>query len=327
MKAAQITAPEQIRVIETEPPQPGPGEVLIQVKAAGICGTDLHIYHGEYMATYPLIPGHEFSGVVAAVGDGVVNFNVGDRVTADPNIPCGRCEFCQRNQPNQCRDLQAIGVTRSGAFAEYVVVPESVTFALGDLSFEAGALVEPLACVAWGLERLSMSPGSTAVVFGAGPMGCLLFQAIKACGIGHVTVVDRAPRRLEMAAQLGADRVAEAGEALDEYDLVVDATGIPDVIGSCVDYARPRGTIWVFGVAPTGAKASFEPYTVFRKDLTIFGSFAVNRTFPQSLALIRSGAVQVTPLISHRLPLDAFADGLHLAEHDPDRMKVQFTMD
>ncbi len=131
MQAAQITAPEKARVIEANKPSPGPGDVLIEVAAAGICGTDLHIFHGEYEATYPLIPGHEFSGTVAAVGDGVQRYRPGDRVTADPNIPCNRCPNCQRNEPNQCQNLAAIGVTRDGAFARYVVAPEGNVFPIG----------------------------------------------------------------------------------------------------------------------------------------------------------------------------------------------------
>src|SRR5215813_4294948 len=131
MKAAQIERPGEGKVIHVDTPSPGPDDVLIKVHAAGICGTDLHIFKGEYEADYPIIPGHEFSGEVVAVVANVINFKVGDRVTADPNIPCNRCSYCQRNEPNQCRNLKAIGVTRSGAFAEYVVAPEGNVFLIG----------------------------------------------------------------------------------------------------------------------------------------------------------------------------------------------------
>ena len=154
MKAARIEQPGQGIVTEVPEPVPGADDVLIKVRAAGICGTDLHIFKGEYEATYPIIPGHEFSGVVVAVGANVKNFRVGDRVTADPNVPCGRCPNCQRNEPNQCQNLQAIGVTRSGAFSEYVIAPEGNVFQIGDLSYSAAALVEPLACVVWGIKRI-----------------------------------------------------------------------------------------------------------------------------------------------------------------------------
>jgi 2-desacetyl-2-hydroxyethyl bacteriochlorophyllide A dehydrogenase len=335
MLAAQITAPGQTRVIEATIPEPGPDEVLIRVRAAGICGTDLHILHGTYEATYPITPGHEFSGEVAAVGANVTRYRAGDRVTADPNIPCGKCPFCQRNEPNQCKTLQAVGVTRNGAFAEYVSVPQSVVFPIGDLSYAAAALVEPLACVVWGLKRINVQPGDSALVFGAGPMGVLVMQALRSAGAARVVVTETVQSRLDMARQLGASATIPAGDQQADhlgelaplgYDIVVDATGIPAVLQQCFDYVRPRGRVWVFGVCPPDSQVAFDPYTVFRKDLSIIGSFAVNRTFPESIALIQGGAINVEALISHRLPLAEFAGALHLAEHDPGRMKVQFAL-
>lgn len=333
MQAARIVRPHQAEVVEVADPAPGPGEVLIRVETAGVCGTDVHIYLGEYEAAYPIIPGHEFAGTVAAVGEGVARFRVGDRVTADPNISCDRCSACQRNEPNQCLEPQAVGVTRAGAFARYVSVPEGNVFSIGSLPFAHAAFVEPLACVVWGLQRVRVEPGDAALIFGAGPMGCLLAQAIRHAGAAKVVVTDVAAWRLQRAAALGVTEAVLADERQEArlralaplgYDLVVDATGVPRVVEEAFHYARPRGKIWLFGVCPRGATASFSPYEVFRKDLTIYGSFAVCRTFLQSIALLESGAVQVEPLISHRVPLARFAEGLDLAWRAPDRMKVQF---
>ena len=335
MKAARIEEPGKATVIQTAEPAPGPDDVLIKVRAAGICGTDVHIFRGEYEAVYPIIPGHEFSGEVAAVGANVVNFRVGDRVTADPNVPCGRCAYCQRNEPNQCVNLRAIGVTQSGAFAEYVLAPEGNVFSIGALSYGEAALIEPLACVVWGLKRVEVQPGDSALVFGAGPMGLLVAQALKQAGAARVVVTDVVPWRLEMAERLGATQVvvANASQAValraiepDGYDIVADATGIPAVLEGTFEYVKPRGKVWVFGVTPRGTLASFPPYEVFRRDLKIIGSFAVNRTFPQSLTLIQSGAVQVAPLISHQLALDDFPRGLEIAQTDPRRVKVHFNL-
>ncbi|MBN1564845.1 MAG: zinc-dependent alcohol dehydrogenase family protein [Anaerolineae bacterium] len=333
MKAGKIEAPGQASFGSADIPAVGADDVLIQVHAAGICGTDIHILKGEYEAQYPLIPGHEFSGVVAAVGANVMRYTVGDRVTADPNIPCNRCPACQRNQPNQCETLAAVGVTRNGAFAEFVTVPEGNVFHIGDLSFAAGAMVEPLACVAWGLERLHTPPGATALVLGAGPMGCLLVQSLRYQGAAHVVAVDVVLHRLTLAAELGATEtlLADADQtqhlqtiAPRGFDLVVDATGIPQVLEDAFQYVRPRGTVWVFGVTPNDARISIKPYDVFRKDLTIMGSFAVNRTFEASIAMIQGGIVKVEPLISHTLPIEDFARGFELAQTDPARMKVQY---
>lgn len=336
MPAAQFTAPKEGELVTVPRPEPQTGEVLIEVKRAGICGTDIHIWHGDYaLARYPLIPGHEFAGDIVAVGEGVKRFAVGDRVTADPNVPCLICPECQRNQFNQCHNLAAVGVTRSGAFAGYIVVPERAVFPIGDMTYAAGALIEPLACVVWGLKRVEVHPGDKALLFGAGPMGCLVMQSLLKVGVTDITVVDRSPARLELAASLGATTTITADHFNHDrakqhapygFELVVDATGVPNVIEQALTYARPAGTMWVFGVAPETAMVNINPYNVFRHDLRIVGSFAVNKTFQEATALIDSGAVKVEPLISHVVPLSEFAAGLHLAEHDPNRMKVQFDL-
>lgn len=335
MKAARIERPGQSTVVSVSEPTVAADDVLIKVHAAGICGTDLHIFKGEYEAEYPIIPGHEFSGEVVAVGANVINFKVGDRVTADPNIPCNRCSYCQRNEPNQCRNLKAIGVTRSGAFAEYVVAPEGNVFSIGELSYSAAALIEPLACVVWGIKQVDVQAGDTALVFGAGPMGLLVAQSLKQAGAVRVVVTDVFPWRLQMAEQLGATQtvVADAQQAAklkalepDGFDIVADATGIPAVLEGTFQFVKPRGKIWVFGVTPIGTYVKFPSYEVFRRDLKVIGSFAVNRTFPQSIALIQNGAIKVEPLISHQLPLEDFSKGLELAEKDPKRVKVHFNL-
>lgn len=333
MKAAQIVRPGHGIVTTVQEPIPGADDVLIKVRAAGICGTDLHIFKGEYEAEYPIIPGHEFSGEVVAVGANVTNFKVGDRVTADPNIPCNRCAYCQRNEPNQCKNLRAIGVTRSGAFADYVTAPEGNVFTIGDMSYGAAALIEPLACVAWGMTQVNVRPGDSALVFGAGPMGILVAQSLKQAGAVRVVVTDVVPWRLQMAEQLGATHTVIADDqqatklkaiAPDGYDIVADATGIPAVLEGTFQYAAPRGKIWVFGVTPQGSTVKFPSYEVFRRDLKIIGSFAVNRTFPQSIALIQCGSIQVEPLISHRFELSEFTHALDIAATDPKRVKVHF---
>jgi D-arabinitol dehydrogenase (NADP+) len=333
MRAGRILGAHQSEVSTVAVPTPGPGEVLIEVARAGICGTDLHILDGDYeLARFPMTPGHEFAGTIVALGEGVRLRRLGERVTADPNLPCGLCPECQRGAVNQCHDLAVVGVTRDGAFARYVAVPEGVVVPIGDLSFAEGALVEPLACVVWGLERVRVRAGDHALVFGAGPMGCLLIQALRATGAARVAVVDVAPARLALARTLGAD-LAVTPEELGRlaeiaplgFELVVEATGIPAVLEGCVAHARPGGTVWVFGVAPGDAMARVSPYLLFRRDLALVGSFAVNQTVPRAVAMIQGGAVKVAPLVSHVLPIESFAVGLRLAAHDPDRMKIQFS--
>ena len=333
MIAAQIRSPLESDLLETAEPYVGPRDVLIEVQNAGICGTDLHIWHGSYaLAMYPVVPGHEFSGVVAAVGEQVQNFSVGERVTADPNLPCYSCVFCQQRQFNQCLNLEVVGVTRSGAFSRYVSVPESAVYGIGDMPFSEAALLEPLACVVWGLKQVQLQVGDNMLIFGAGPMGMLMLQAVLRAGAASVVIVDKEPWRLQLAAQLGATTVeadALTPEALKDvapygFDVVADATGVPKVIGGTFDYVKPGGKVWVFGVAAGDAKVPFSPYEVFRKDLKIIGSFALNKTFLEAISLVRGGALKLAPLISHTLPIRDFEQGLQLAERDPKRLKVQF---
>lgn len=336
MPAVQLLAPKTMRLTELPVPTIGPYDVLIEVRRAGVCGTDIHIWHGDYaLARFPLVLGHEFSGVVAAIGEAVTRFNVGDRVTADPNIPCGRCVECQRSAFNQCVNLAAVGITRDGAFARYVSVPEHVTFSIGEMRFAEGALIEPLACVVWGLKQVAIQPGNTMLLFGAGPMGCLLLQAAKAAGAVSIAVVDPSTYRLGLAKALGATHTLTPTALSDEvwrelaphgFDIVTDATGVPRVIEGAMRYLRPQGKLWVFGVAPASSAISIAPYEIFRKDLKIIGSFALNQTFPEAIAMIRYGVVNVAPLVSHTFGLEEFPEALRVAEHDARRMKVQFVL-
>ena len=334
MTSAQIDAPKRIAIREVDIPSVGPNDVLIKVKSSGICGTDLHIWHGSYeLANYPVIPGHEFSGVVVKVGSEVKNFKLNDRVTADPNLPCYSCFFCHRKQFNQCLNLEAIGVTRDGGFANYVLVPATTVFPISDdISFAEAALLEPLACVVWGLKQVQIQASDSMLIFGAGPMGILMMQAVKAAGASSVTIIDKELSRLELAKSLGADHTVLATEFNTEiaqtisafgFDIVADATGVPKVIENMVTFARAGAKLWVFGVAPEGSKVAMPPDIIFRKDLKVIGSFALNKTFTEAIALVEHGAVNLKPLISHQLALEDFEQALHLAEQDPNRMKVQ----
>ena len=227
MKTVVIQRPNEISVLGRDVPEPGPGQLLIQVMASGICGTDLHIYRGEYMGTYPVIPGHEFSGVVKAVGSGITRFKVGDRVAIEPNISCDNCVNCLNNRQNFCLNWQAIGVTLPGGMEEYVTVPEKAAFSIGDLPFEIGAFMEPLSCVVHGIERTHIELADHVAILGAGPIGVLMVQMARIQGAAHITVLEINPGRADVARQFNADRVVSAFDELqpDAYDVVIDATG------------------------------------------------------------------------------------------------------
>lgn len=333
MRAAVIESPEQITYREVPDPMPSPDDVILRVAAAGLCGTDLHIYHGEYEATYPIIPGHEFAGTIVAVGDAVVDLVPGMRVTADPNIFCHRCAYCRSNKPNQCLNLRAVGVNQDGAFAELVRVPAENIYPIGDLPFTQAAFAEPLGCVVYALQRTEIRPADNVLLFGAGPMGSLLAQAIMHAGAAQLVVSDISPQRLARIATLGATDTVLAGPRQDAalrqlapegFDVVIDATGVPAVVEAGFAYLRPRGKYLFFGVCPAGAQIRVTPYDIFRHDWQIIGSFALSYTIQEAIRWLQTGKVRVEPLISHQLPLAEVQRGLEIAERDRQRMKILF---
>lgn len=323
MRAAKIEQPGAMQVVEIPCPEPTAGEVLIRVMASGICGTDVHIFRGEYLGGYPVIPGHEFAGVVEAVGAGVTRVQPGDRVAVEPNIACDACEACLNNRQNFCQNWQAVGVTRPGAMAQYTTAPEKCVFAIGELSFEQAAFVEPLSCVLHGLERLAPEMADRALLLGAGPIGCLLLQGVMAQGATRVTVVDKNPARLAFAGQFGAPELFADLQDVprDAYDVVIDATGAIPVMQRAPDFARPGGKVLLFGVPPSGKDLCVDAFQIFRKGLTLLSSYTSVRNSYQAVEMLRAGRIQVDALVSHRLPLEEFERGIHLIEQGADGVK------
>lgn len=323
MQAAQITSPNILKTTTCPDPEPAPDEVLIRVMASGICGTDIHIYRGEYLGEYPVIPGHEFAGVVLAAGVQVRRFKPGDRVAVEPNIACDNCVNCLNNRQNFCLNWQAVGVTRPGGMAQQVTAPEKAVFDIGDLPFEAGAFMEPLSCVLHGIQRLEAGMASKIAILGAGPIGSLLLQAIRLQGAAQVTVVDKNTARADYAGQLGADTIRYDLDdlAADGFDIVIEATGALPVIRRSLEFVRPGGKVLWFGVPPSGAKTEIEPFTIFRKGLTVLSSFTSVRNSYQALGLLKSGRITLEGLVSHRLPLEEFEHGIHILENGLENVR------
>jgi 2-desacetyl-2-hydroxyethyl bacteriochlorophyllide A dehydrogenase len=332
MRAVVFPAPESVAVEHVDDPVCAPDEVIVQVSLAGICGTDLHIYRNEYMSSFPLIPGHEFGGVVAEVGRSVQDLRRGDRVAVDPNLYCNSCDFCRDQQNNHCLNWQGVGITRPGGFAEYVAVPARACYRLPEgLTDSQAAFIEPLSCVIHALKRLRTSPGDDVLIFGSGPLGLVLVQALRHSGAARVVVVGRRPERLALARQFGAAEAILAGPgqagALRDlaprgFAIVIDATGVPAVIEQALDYLKPRGQYLVFGVAPMQATITLRPYDIFRNDWTIVGSFALCYTFQPAIAWLMGGVIDIGPLVSHTLPLADFPDALGMFARG-ETLKVQ----
>ncbi|MCU0520011.1 MAG: zinc-dependent alcohol dehydrogenase family protein [Anaerolineae bacterium] len=323
MKALTIHRPTEAAVVDIPVPDPGPTDILVKVAACGICGTDVHIYRGEYLGEYPVIPGHEFAGEVTAVGERVDRIRVGDRVAIEPNVACDNCYNCLNNRQNFCLNWQAVGVTRPGGMAEYVVAPEKAAFDIGSLSFEEAAFVEPLSCVVHGIERAEVHLGDRIAILGAGPIGLLLLQAARGRGASDITVLERQPARLDLARAYGARLCISdlGGLTPSGYDVVIDATGAPEVMAQTVGLARGGGTVLLFGVPPRGSTLMLDAFTIFEKGLTLRSSFTSLRNSYQAIALLQSGAVAVRDLVSHRLPLEHFDKGVAMIEQGLDGVK------
>ena len=316
MKAILLEKKEVMSIQEVPKPVPAADEVLIRVKAAGLCGSNFHIYHGTYPATYPLIQGHEFSGVIEAVGAEVTGWKIGQRVTADPNIYCHHCYYCLKDQENMCENAQASGVTRNGAFAEYVTVPAGQLYELPDsVSFEEGALIEPLACALYGIKRLNPPYGSRAVVYGAGPMGLLLLKALKTGGVSRLASVDISDPCLERAKKMGATDTFHSAEEVREkyprgFDVVVDATGNPQVIERMFSTAAKKAKILQFGCADSNASVTVNPYQIYDNDWEYIGTRTAVYTYGQAIDMIASGRITVSDIISECVSMEQMADYL-----------------
>ena len=327
MRAVVLREPGKPEVVEMADPSPGPDDVVVAVEACGICGTDIHIYDGEFAPTpYPIVPGHEFCGEVVAAGSDA-NVSEGRFVAVDPSLFCGRCPECRRGRGNLCRDWGAIGVTTDGAFAASVRVPAASVYELPeDVPRAWGTVVEPLSCAIHAMDRLGSVLGRTSLVYGAGTMGLLLAQLVRGGGAARVDVVDLRAERLEIARGLGADEVGERADAMgvERWDLVVDATGSISAIEDGLARVARGGTFLVFGVAPAEATARFSPFAIYNQEITVIGSMAVLHSFGRALEALASGAVDPGPLLTHRLPLDRFEEAIAMVRSGAG-LKIQLS--
>jgi threonine dehydrogenase-like Zn-dependent dehydrogenase len=332
MKAICFTEKGVAGLADMPLPALAPGHALIRVKAGGLCHTDIDVLHGRYgEGRFPLIPGHEYAGLVEAVAEDVTGLRPGARVAVDPNLPCGTCNLCRKGLTNLCKELKAYGVTQDGGFAEYSIVRVSHLHDIGDLSFDVAALAEPLACVLNGLGNIGLTTGvrraENALIFGGGPIGLLLALSIRAQGASDVVVADIDESRLSFARELGLDAVHPASPELESrkraFDLVADATGVPTVVESMPEFAQDGGAILVFGVCAPGVRVPISPFDIFRRQLTIAGSHSLNQNLPAALDLLRKDNGTMARLISHRLPLKEVLPFFTKRGGTPT-MKVQF---
>jgi len=318
VKAVVIEEPNQVGIKQVPDPTPSAGEVVIQVEGCGICGTDIHVIRGEFEPTrYPIIPGHEFCGEVVAAGSAVRNLKTGDFVAVDPSLFDGTCKQCRAGRFNLCENWNGIGVGRTnGACAQFVAVPAVNAFQLpGGMPRHWGALVEPLSCAVHGLDLVGGAIGADYLIYGAGTMGLMLAQLAKDAGAGHVDMVEKNPKRHDLAKRLAADRIAVSADDLDRpqgWEVVIDATGVVPAIEDGLRRVARGGTFLVFGVANAEATATFSPFRVYNDEIKIIGSMAVLHSFERALAMLVKGVIDCEAMITNRFGLDDYSSAIDM---------------
>ena len=328
MKAVVIEEPGKVAVQSVEDPTPGEMDAIVKVDACGICGTDLHVLHGEFAPTrYPIIPGHEFCGEVVAVGSGVRNISTGDFVAVDPSLFCGHCKMCRLGRFNLCENWNAVGVgSVNGASAEFVKVQSGSAFRVdADYPRQWATLVEPLSCAVHGLDQIGPKPANEYLIYGAGTMGLLLAQLVKHNGAGGLDMVETNPARHALAKRLAADRVAVSADEIDRpkgWDAVIDATGVVPAIEDGIRRVARGGTFLMFGVARSDASAKISPFRVYNDEIRIIGSMAVLHSFERALALFEKGVIDSEAMITNRFQLDEYSSAID-AFRSGSGLKVQ----
>jgi 2-desacetyl-2-hydroxyethyl bacteriochlorophyllide A dehydrogenase len=318
VKAVVISSPGQVEVTTVDDPVPGPRDVVVDVAACGICGTDLHILDGEFAPTLPIVPGHEFSGVVVALGSDVEpaadGIAVGDRVAVDPSLYCFECHYCRNGRNNLCERWNAIGVSRPGAAAEFVAAPVANCVKLPDgVELADAALIEPLSCAVRGYDILRASLASHYLIYGAGTMGLMMLELAKRVGASTIDVVDLNAARLETARELGCTNTVTNADRLEMprgWDVVIDCTGVVAAIEDGLTRVGKGGTFLQFGVSEMEARARFSPYRVYHEEITIVGSMAVLNSFERAAEMFVAGVLDPAVMISDRYPLDAYPEAL-----------------
>lgn len=330
MKASRFLGNKTFAVADLSTPHAGPGELVLRNQVCGVCGTDVHIYHGEPGSADvnpPVVLGHEYSGEVVEVGEGVTGFAVGDHVTVDPNIYCGHCAYCQNGKKQLCPSMEAIGVTRDGGFAQYSRIPASQAFKLEPtVPWEAAAMAEPLACCLHGIDLAGIQVGDKVCVVGGGAIGLLMVQLAKLSGASQIVLSEPNEKRRQVGLQLGANAAIDptrpdAQEAFAQVlgggaNVVIECVGNVPAVKSAFQFAGKGATVLLFSVPKVDATFDLPLFDVYKKELTIKGSFVNPDTHARAVALINSGKVDFGPIITHRFPLDQLPEAIAMQMSD-----------
>ncbi len=322
MKSAVFYEKCDLKIEEIEKPTPKSDEVLIKVMACGICGTDVHIFHGdEGAAATPrgTVLGHEFSGIVEAIGENVKHIMVGDRVCVDPNKLCTECYYCQSGLGHFCENMIGIGTTVNGGFSEYCAVPETQVYKIADTtSYEEAAMTEPVACCVHGIDMCNIHPGDTVAVIGGGMIGMIMLQLAKISGAGKLIMLEPVESKREIAKKLGADitidpirenvkeRLNELG--IERISTVIECVGKVGTKQQAIDIAGKYSTVMMFGLTAPGDKMEIKPFEIFKKEIVLKASFINPYTQKRALELIDGKKIDVSSIVYGKEPLAKLPD-------------------
>lgn len=323
MKAAVFYGKGDIRVDNNYPmPKVGPQQVLLRVKACGVCGTDVHIHAGAQGATEcepPVILGHEFAGEVVEIGSAVTRVKVGDHVTVNPNIACEACDQCRRGNVHFCDTMTATGVNHDGGFAEYCVVLEKQAHVIPkDVPFEEAAMCEPVACCLHGIDLSQIKCGDTVMIIGGGTIGMIMLQLAQLSGAVRCVLLDVNENRFELAKKLGAELVLNPAKddvaaelkkhGFDDIRVVIECAGRPESVMNAIEYAGKAATVMIFSLTEPDCAIPYLPFAAFKKELTLKTSFVNPNTQGRAAQIITSGRLNLKDLISDRIPLDEIGE-------------------
>ena len=303
MKAVVLSAVNDLAVADVERPKPGSKECLVKVLACGICGTDRHIYHGEYPSSKPVILGHEFGGVIEEVGPDS-KFKVGQVVSVDPNIVCGNCEDCRAERTAFCPDLTALGVNINGGLAEYVLTPDSQIYPVrNDLNPLHLAFIEPLACSIRGMDLAKLTGGEKVAILGGGVIGLLVVQLAKLAGASEIVLVTRQKFRRDVALKIGATRVVDpqsedVNTVITKMDVTFECAGSVETFKQSQNITRRGGSVVVLGLTASDVTLEVNPFNIVINELRIQGSFLNPLTQARAAELVESGKLNLDILIS-----------------------------
>ena len=303
MRAVVLSAVNDLAVADVERPKPGSKECLVKVLACGICGTDRHIYHGEYPSSKPVILGHEFGGVIEEVGPDS-KFKVGQVVSVDPKIVCGNCEDCRAERTAFCPDLTALGVNINGGLAEYVLTPDSQIYPVrNDLNPLHLAFIEPLACSIRGMDLAKLTGGEKVAILGGGVIGLLVVQLAKLAGASEIVLVTRQKFRRDVALKIGATRVVDpqsedVNTVITKMDVTFECAGSVETFKQSQNITRRGGSVIVLGLTASDATLEVNPFNIVVNELRIQGSFLNPLTQARAAELVESGKLNLDILIS-----------------------------